>query len=198
MSCLRQSRSNWAWMIIHWLTGNSFCIPIALFWLIIFVLAVVDLRRGGFEAPSSILRFTALIRHWPFGWKCSVTDVMKVYQLGCCDLSRTSEVRVEPRTAFRGCSVSPPPSLLVTKTNKCCIFWMLHAPVAAVHQHGQWSVVCSCVGKYYAGGSGSASCGGFTQSRPSWYEPKHILCVTVHTRWQGAWPTAVWVRPARP
>lgn len=71
-----------------------------------------------------------------FGWKCSVNDVMKVSPLGCCDLSRTSGVSVESRTAFRGCLVSPPPSPLVTKTNKGCIFWMLHAAVAAVHQCG--------------------------------------------------------------
>lgn len=71
-----------------------------------------------------------------FGWKCSVNDVMKVSPLGCCDLSHTSGVSAEPRMVFRGCLVSPPPSPLVTKTNKCRIFWMLHAPVTAIHQHG--------------------------------------------------------------
>lgn len=30
----------------------------------------------------------------------------------------------------------------------------------------------------------------FTQSRPSWDEPKHVLSVTVHTHWRGAWPPA--------
>lgn len=80
---------------------------------------------------------------------------------------------------------------------------MLHKPVAAGMMHRATNpssirIITLSVNsaqlrcKYFCWESGCYSCGGSTQSRPSWDEPKHIPSVTVYLCWEEAWATALW------